>query len=187
MSFQPLLSCTVIIWGVDVGVRSFHMAGLDERGGLQLYSQALATPKSVRDQDPTERWFELYSLAMGLLARLSVDDRLFIEEPPCAGSRNLRTYGRLSMTAGALMSASFVRAQLVPVDTWKKVVVGAGGASKERVSQVLAENYESYSRQCGGDQNRVDAVCIALYGRSQVGRAAPAGGLDHTHEKLAAC
>lgn len=62
---------------------------------------------------------------------------------------------------------------LVPVDSWKKLVIGKGGVSKEKVSEWLENTHEDWFRQClytrpkAGltiNQDRVDAICIGAYG-----------------------
>lgn len=56
----------------------------------------------------------------------------------------------------------------VNVGTWKKEVVGHGGAKKDHVAEWVAEHHPLLSRMAGEDQDLVDASCIALYGGNVV-------------------
>lgn len=164
------------IWGVDLGVRSFTAACIDSYTGyLRLEHFKSPTPKMVRDQPAHERARELRYAGIALAHRVVGGDQVYIELPPLAGSRNIQTFSKLSMMAGVLASACNVHTEFVAVDVWKRAIIGKGGVDKARVSEVLAEISKSYSRQCGDDQNSVDATCIALYG---LARATSTGGLD---------
>lgn len=164
------------IWGIDLGVRSYTAARIDSlTGELHIEFYRAATPKLVRTQEPHERARELRYAGIALASRVDHGERVFIEMPPMAGSRNIQTFSKLSMMAGVLASACNVHTEFVAVDEWKRAIIGKGGVDKAGVSQGLAEISESYSRQCGDDQNSVDATCIALYG---LARATSTGGLD---------
>jgi Holliday junction resolvasome RuvABC endonuclease subunit len=72
---------------------------------------------------------------------------------------------QIAQTAGALMSHfGRVRTTLVPNKTWKKELLGNGNASKEDIRTWLIRNHESYAARCEANQDRVDAVCIGIYG-----------------------
>ncbi len=75
---------------------------------------------------------------------------------------------QLAQTAGALLSAIDSPCYLVPVTSWKKDVVGKGNASKEEVAKWLEEFQNPRYLACEGDQNRIDATCIAMYGEAIV-------------------
>lgn len=68
---------------------------------------------------------------------------------------------------GALALAAVTSVYAVPVDAWKKGVCGKGGISKEQVSEWLDKVHPCYSAHCDGDQDRIDAACIAIYGQQQ--------------------
>jgi Holliday junction resolvasome RuvABC endonuclease subunit len=92
---------------------------------------------------------------------------VFCEEPVAAGARNLRTYGQLAMTVGAIISAVAEytpRCYLVPVAKWKMNTVGKGNASKTEVGLWLNQTHPRYAAACGGRQDLIDACCISLYG-----------------------
>lgn len=155
----------MVTWGVDLGVRSATLAGIGPGDRFELLSIGRPTPKGkISDQGPHERWVELAQLARTIHDLVHPGDFVYLEEPPVAGARNLRTYGKLSMAAGAVTSASQAPVILVPVDTWKMAVLGKGGLSKDEVSRRLCALHPKYSLLCDNDQNRVDATCLALYG-----------------------
>lgn len=139
---------------MDLGIRSVHAAHL-AGDTLQLYSFVLKRGLS--------RALELQRI--GEWARRTIGDapEVYIEEPPLAGSRNVRTALQLAMTAGVIASQC-PSATFVPVASWKKKVVGKGNVDKSGVSEWLNLSHPDYFVQCAGDQNHVDATCIALYG-----------------------
>lgn len=139
--------------GVDLGVRHIAIAKFSNE---QLFLKFYETPKSTR-------WDELNNLREVLDFYTGIRDTTWIEEPPLAGIRNVRTLVQLNQTAGALAITS-APAFFVPVSSWKKQIVGKGNASKEEVSAFLKNEYPRHFDSCQENQNLVDAVCIALYG-----------------------
>jgi Holliday junction resolvasome RuvABC endonuclease subunit len=143
-------------WGVDLGVRSIYAARLGST--FDLFSVQLPIHKHTRSE-------ELTLLHAWILSTIDPDDVVFVEEPPLAGSRNPRTFLHLAQTSGVVASAC--KAQLVPVSSWKKGTVGNGSASKDLVSAWLRRVHPDLSEACSGDQNYVDATCIALFALGQ--------------------
>lgn len=156
------------VWGCDLGVRSFTLAGLSPKGSLTLNGHACITPKKVAEQPAYMRALELSSLYYSIRGLVAIGDQVFVEEPPAAGAKNLRTFLKLAQVSaavaiGAIQAGAMVT--FVPVSLWKKEVIGNGGASKEFIATWLSRVYPMYFSQCARDQNRVDATCLALYGR----------------------
>lgn len=153
------------VWGVDLGVRSLFVARIDD-GRLSLQSHSsLRIHRQSRSAElrTLHRWLsELTALEPG---------PVYVEEPPLAGARNLQTFLHLAQVSGVVASAT--PATLVPVSVWKRGTVGNGAAGKELVADWLRASFPDYYRQCDGNQNYVDAVCIALYGHMDQ------GGPDH--------
>lgn len=149
-----------MIWGIDLGVRSVHLAGMN--GNDLIYTETLETPKRV------VRSLELDSLGKQALEFISVEDDVFVERPPFAGPKNVRTFGELHQVFGTMLS--HVGGREAENMSWKAAVCGNGRASKDDVSRWLREHHEPYSAQCGGNQNLVDAVCIAIYGGLVISR-----------------
>lgn len=124
---------------------------------FQLPSTALARTSAA----VTELLFALHSS--------SPEEKIvvFCEEPVSAGARNLRTYGQMAMTVGAILSSTTLytpNCYLVPVSRWKMVVVGKGNANKDQVTLWLNRVHPNYAARCGASQDLVDACCIARYG-----------------------
>lgn len=146
--------------GIDLGLRSAYLAFIDNEDSLFLEQIVLKPNKMDRVQELTEIFDFCFPLING--------DKVFIEEPVVAGARNLRTSLQIAQTAGVVLLASGRGTRLVPVTSWKKGVIGKGNATKEEISAWLAQKYPKYYKMCNGDQNLVDATCIALYRRDSV-------------------
>lgn len=143
------------IWGIDLGVRSLYVARIED-GVLDLFSHKLRIHKQSRGQ-------ELLELS-NWLADILGTGQVWIEEPPLAGARNLQTFLHLAQTSGVVGAVAGDAAQYVPVSSWKKGTVGNGAASKELVANWLRRSFPIWHKSCEGDQNYIDATCIALYG-----------------------
>lgn len=152
-----------MIFGIDIGIRGWALVGLPQGGDY------LADPMlHYFVTDRTNRWMELRSLALRFTDHVVPGDTVFLEEPPLAGPRNIRTFLGLAQTCGAILGASKADAYVVPVSSWKKAVIGNGSASKELVAAWLAEHRPQLHDYCNGNQNLMDAACIALYGEETV-------------------
>ena len=73
-----------MIWGVDLGVRSLHAFGLVEGG------EPMALSVTVDKMETRSR--ELKALGKKFYGFFDQDDTVFVEEPPLAGSRNIRVF-----------------------------------------------------------------------------------------------
>lgn len=150
-----------MIWGIDLGVRSIYLSGIKENGSLHTVDLVVAQKMSSRS-------VELTVLGNSITGIISEEDSAFVEEPPLAGSRNIRTALQLSQLMGAVMACAPGHTYEVPVSSWKKATVGRGNASKEEVAKWLSQEHPQYYQRCSGDQNLVDATCIALYGQGRL-------------------
>ena len=169
-----------MIWGIDLGVRSFYAAGLKGED-LYLRSHVILAPKSVKNQPPAARAIELADLRAAVAEIVLDGDLVVVEEPPMAGSRNPRTFLKLAQVCGVVAATACSQGasvHFVPVDAWKREVVGKGGADKESVSRALSALSSRYSAQWEGNQNSVDATCIALYGLALTSRGVTAEDLE---------
>lgn len=140
--------------GIDIGIRHFAIAKFDDSGITTHYHEV---SKSTRYQ-------ELTQLKNLFQEHIHKQDTVWIEEPPIAGSRNLRIGLQLAQTAGALMASSPAPAYFVAVSQWKKAVVGKGNASKDEVNDFVALHFPEYYKKSHKNQNIIDATCIGLYG-----------------------
>lgn len=162
------------VYGVDIGVRSFAVVHLWDTGA-QPWFETFTVPKSNRQRELQVLYNEV--------AAFNAESTLFAEEPPLAGSRNVRVAFQLNQVFGSILSAFPGHAYAVPVPSWKKAICGRGNIDKSSVADWLRAHHPELHQQCGGDQNLVDAACIALYGQLICGDAAGeslarAGGVD---------
>jgi hypothetical protein len=151
-----------VIWGIDLGVRTAHLAAFDGDELVHLVSVGY-------EKKQPHRSMELAGLQAQVQEYVAPEDDVWVEKPPLAGPRNLATFGDLNQTYGAVLAAAGGREAIVPV--WKRDVCGNGRMTKAEVSRWLKDHHRPYSDRCGGDQNLVDAVCIALYGKVVEARA----------------
>ncbi len=142
------------IVGIDIGVRHFAYAKINSDGIEAHYHE---TPKSTRHN-------ELRDLQNKFQQHIHKDDVVWLEEPPLAGSRNVRIAIQLNQTAGALMVSSVAPAYFVSVAQWKKAVLGKGNATKDEVNDFVAKHFSKHHKAAHGNQNIIDAICIGLYG-----------------------
>ena len=145
---------------MDLGVRSLHAFGLADD------EQTLVASISVEKMETRSR--ELKALGRQFYGLFDADDTVFVEEPPLAGSRNIRVFAALHQVFSVALSEG-PNVYPVEVSTWKKETTGRGNATKDDVSRWLEEHHPLYSALCG-DQNLIDAACIAVYGRAVLGR-----------------
>jgi len=151
-----------MIWGIDLGVRTAHLAGFEDDELVHLVSIGYAKKLPHRSM-------ELMGIQAQAQEYIAPEDDVWVERPPLAGPKNLTTFADLNQVFGVLMAAVGGREAIVPV--WKHDVCGNGRMTKAEVSHWLKDHHRPYSDECGGDQNLVDAVCIALYGRQVAARA----------------
>ncbi len=111
---------------------------------------------------------ELKALGKKFYGFFDQDDTVFVEEPPLAGSRNIRVFAALNQVFSVALCEA-PNAYPVEVSTWKKQTTGKGNSTKDDVSRWLEEHHSPYSALCG-DQNLIDAACIAIYGRAVLSR-----------------
>lgn len=144
--------------GVDLGVRSLHVASITDATGTFEGFAAL----SIEVPPSPYRQVELQYLGDAINNFIDDDCVVIIEEPPYV--QNKKTYSELTQVSGAVLGMLNVPATLVNVSTWKKTVVGNGNATKKAIADFLSREYPRYSERCER-QDHIDATCIALYGR----------------------
>lgn len=158
-----------VVVGVDPGVNKLAFCGLYGVDMAMVSTTLLGAPFS------TEHPTRAYDALVRFLAGLKEDNhgelqgRVFIEAP--IFGRNIQTGLKMGMVIGGLLHASSqweMPALLVPPSSWKKGVGVSGGAGKRQVAQWLAANWPALAGLSAGDQDIVDASCIALHGRRLV-------------------
>lgn len=96
---------------------------------------------------------------------------VFYMEEPVVG-RNIKSTVVQAQAGGAVMYSLYdnFAEPIFQVNnkTWKKDIVGNGNASKDMVGLWLLQNHKPLYDLTGGDQDLIDATCIALYAREKV-------------------
>ncbi|MFE9742938.1 hypothetical protein [Streptomyces sp. NPDC006477] len=89
------------------------------------------------------------------------------QERPLMSNMNPHSTIVQALVGGAAIAAAeecMCQADLVNVQTWKKLVVGKGNASKPEVSEWVHENWPVAYDLAGGDQDLLDAAAINRHG-----------------------
>lgn len=171
--------CTLLI-GIDLNSRSVAMCQLplrpDEIG--QRASHLKFSVKTAPKVPPRDVILgELFRFVVG---HVFEQDVVYVEAPVLAGARNIQSTIKVAAAYGAVLAAvnsSHARVVEVPVSLWKVATQGKGNASKDDVSAWLHATHPDHHTECGGDQDLMDATCIALYGES-IERGAIAGARE---------
>lgn len=149
-----------LIYGVDVGSRRLAIA--DPR---QPHYEIFKL-KAMRSGHKVDQTFDI-PLMGDWLADTVPRGALIVLEKPFKGSvaGNIGTAVRLSQVAGAVIAKHRGRCiQIVP-GTWKKAVIGNGGADKPAIQDWVRHNYPAIAAACEEDQDLYDAACMGLYGQ----------------------
>lgn len=101
----------------------------------------------------------------------TLDRTVFIERPIVGPSKHA-TIVQAQVQGMVLGLANYlsIEAYAVHPSTWKRDVVGNGKSSKEDVRAWLSVHHSLLFELSGGDQDLVDASCIALYGQQVTAR-----------------
>lgn len=148
-----------MIKGIDLNSRAIALIGITEPW---IYEKIEVHGKV------TDRAQILGMLHQSALEIIEPGDQVYVEAPILAGMRNIQSTVKIAAAYGAVLSAIDMRraaAIEVPVSSWKVATVGHGAASKDDVSRWLHRVHPSVHRECSGDQDLMDAACIALYGQ----------------------
>ena len=149
----------VIDVGVDIGVRRIAL-GLPQLG--LSHAVDLGTKVGIRN-------VELYHLSGWMSQVLPVPGNihLWIETPFMSNGpkANQTTTIKMAEVVGTIKSAGeWAEVTLVGQSTWKAQVCGSGKTDKEGVAQWLFDHRPELYPKCRADQDRIDAMCIGLYG-----------------------
>jgi len=104
---------------------------------------------------------------------LGRDEVIVALEAPVA-VKNRQSLIKLSQVSGALIAgfgALRVNPLIVPPSTWKKEVVGRGNVNKSQVAGWVADSWPELHRHAAGDQDSLDAGCLARYAQAVDRRA----------------
>jgi hypothetical protein len=145
--------------GVDFGMRRIALGSPDPP-----FSDHLDLKK------PGDRQTEVHRLTRFLRGQgLGHATTIWIEHPFVGrGNANIATAISLGETVGVIRAARlWAQVQVVHQSTWKSGLfgVGHGGADKDEIAAWLAEHHPQLFAACLGNQDRMDAMCIGLYGK----------------------
>lgn len=161
-----MASSTFTVIGIDPASSKLAMVALSSSGdfvsvynpkmgksGGQSCANAMKTTRAFLESIPEE--FGMISMA-------------FIEAP-IVGRGGVKTTMVQCFTSGAVQGVLHeegISTQVANVSSWKKRVVGKGNATKEEVAEFLRLRWPSLYGHSKGNQDLIDASCIALYGQS---------------------
>lgn len=154
-----------MIVGIDLNSRSVAMAlrpmGQDD-GPWSVRKHTVKVTKYAT-LDRAAVLGELYGF---VVTHVFPEDIVYVESPVLAGARNIQSTIKVAAAYGAVLAAvnaAHARAVEVAVSSWKLATVGRGNASKDDVGDWLHVQHPSVHTECAGDQDLMDAACIALY------------------------
>lgn len=166
----------MIVLGVDPS--STQLAFFADTGDY-LLSEKIKLGKKYEPYHPFAAYQEV-SLYLGrLLDPLAKGNDLeraaFVEAPTGAARLDMQSLVKQAMVSGGLQVALYewgFKVYLIPPSTWKKEIGAGGNASKDAVRGFLETNHEAEAELCEGDQDRFDALGLALCGQRILRRLA---------------
>lgn len=130
---------------------------------------------TTKIQDRAKALAELQKDLEEYLLNLESDETYFFVEQPLMGRGGAHATIVVSQVQGIVMACSVEcgsdSTYPVNVQTWKKVIIGRGNVGKPEVREWLGAHESDLAEMAGGDQDLVDAACIALYGREIITRS----------------
>jgi Holliday junction resolvasome RuvABC endonuclease subunit len=148
--------------GIDLGVHKIAMALFINNELADAISWE--APYNIpRDRQLRELAGVAYDWGLGHDA-----DQIWVEEP-LMGNNHKYSLAISELKGAVLSHLNVLRSRgcdirTVNVSSWKREVVGKGNATKEQVSNYIDATHPDYAPFCDGDQDRIDACCVGLYG-----------------------
>jgi Holliday junction resolvasome RuvABC endonuclease subunit len=102
------------------------------------------------------------------LEHFSTKNLIAFYELPVLGRGGFRSTIVQCFTSGAVQGVLYelgIQSYTANVSSWKKAVVGRGNADKGQVAESLRLRWPTLFSATEGNQDAIDASCIALYGR----------------------
>lgn len=163
MTTESVVTCeAIMIVGIDLNSRSVAMVGFPTKpDDMHPFWHKYTVPTKLMDR--AEICGLLYA---DVVKNVFPEDQVYVEAPVLAGVKNVQSTIKVAAAYGAVLAAiNSTRAVTheVPVALWKVATVGKGNASKDDVGDWLHVQHPSVHRECAGDQDLMDAACIALY------------------------
>lgn len=163
--------------GIDLGGRKISWAVISN-GELEQVDHLDLKPTGNRAE-------ELHLCSKAISGFINDIDVICVEEAMVG--RGVRASLQIAQNSGHVLGMigekSYHNPILVPSGTWKKVVCGNGGLDKQGVATWLEGQHADWFKQCiytsprglrRTNQDRVDAICLALYGEAIAKAAAMA-------------
>lgn len=156
-------------WGVDIGIKRVDVATIGP-GVVNLHQIGVEQPKNSDRADKLTR-LQLALIPQFIDLYLKETPFSVWVEQPAGFARNITLVGAYSQVLVALRLAFAKRPPFpVPIysvtpSQWKKAVVGHGDASKLQVAAWAEEH------GIVGDQDAIDAYCVARHGEQATARA----------------
>lgn len=153
------------VLGLDLSSRKIALMGRNERSGW--FCETWVAPKKVKNRGEILAQFLDPFTAFVEEAVARGPTWMFVENPlvgvggPHATIVQAQVQG---LVLGTSVRSGVAAAYPVNVQTWKKDVVGRGNASKDEVAAWLKRECPNLTDMADGDQDLVDAACVALYG-----------------------
>lgn len=148
--------------GIDLNSRSVAMVGFPTKpDDMHPFWHKFTVPAKLMDRAAI-----CGLLYADVVKHVFPEDQVYVEAPVLAGVKNIQSTIKVAAAYGAVLAAiNSTRAVTheVPVSLWKVATVGKGNASKSDVADWLHEQHPDHHRECGTDQDLIDANCIALY------------------------
>jgi Holliday junction resolvasome RuvABC endonuclease subunit len=144
------------ILGIDCDSRKIAMVCMD--GGEHIKFHILLMSHAER---PKERLIELIGMFEHQLKAVKPEET-FVEESIFI--QNYATSRSISEIIGNIKYAvakAGIDCTPVPVNTWKKVVIGKGNATKDDVKKFIVKKYPELENEM---QDIFDAAAVCLYG-----------------------
>jgi len=145
------------VLGVDIDGHKFGFVIIDNNTLFHYYYF------ESKNKDAQERVYEMYEAFKNQI-EIQKPDTVFIEASMY--SQNYNTSRLIAEAIGACKLTC--RLNMIPVKTvanksWKKGVIGNGGATKEEIKEFIIKKYKVL-KDC--PQDVLDACGVALYGRN---------------------
>lgn len=154
-----------LVVGIDTAMNRVDAVALSEGKICDWFSMTIKKPTS-RSQTLKDLRFSFNFW----LRCLSAEPYLFVESSIVANGR--QTAVALGETVGMILSLPFP-VEKVAIDSWKMVLVGKGGVSKELVRAAVIDQFPATADLFGARQDLFDATGVAVFGH-RVGRTSPA-------------
>ena len=159
----------LVILGIDPASTKIALVALSEDGKYMSLSNAKLGKSGgeacYNATTVTKKFLEEVQKKLGKISFAFI-------ESPVVGRGGVRSTMVQCFTSGAIQAVLYeygIPTQAANVSSWKKSVIGKGNATKEEVAEHLRYRWSALHKSANGNQDLVDASCIALYGQSIVG------------------